>query len=108
LQTFNRFVVEADYFLNKSYIAKNLCVNISKPEKNCCGKCYRDKKLNQQEKHEQQTPDSKKSKVESPLYFAFSSSSLNVDPRPAKKRYTPFSIAFLSTYSHSVFRPPTV
>ncbi|HEX8279356.1 MAG TPA: hypothetical protein VF540_11700, partial [Segetibacter sp.] len=61
LQTFSRFVVEADYFINKGYIAKYLCENTSKPKMNCCGKCYLNKKLKQQEKQDQQTPNSKKS-----------------------------------------------
>ena len=34
-----------NYSINKEYIAKNLCENRNKPEKNCCGKCYLRKQL---------------------------------------------------------------
>lgn len=44
-QQFLRLGVFAYYELNKAYIAKNLCENKSRPELNCCGKCYLNKQL---------------------------------------------------------------
>jgi hypothetical protein len=37
--------IVAYYECNKVYIAQNLCENRSRPELNCCGKCYLRKQL---------------------------------------------------------------
>ena len=58
-QTFSRFFIVIDYQLNKEYIAKYLCENKDKPVLKCNGKCQMMKKLQQEEKKDQQNPDRK-------------------------------------------------
>ncbi len=61
-QTFGQAITVANFYLNQNYIAKNLCINRDKPQMKCCGKCQLSKKLNQQEKQDQQSPERKDSK----------------------------------------------
>lgn len=44
-QTFSKWLLIADYTINKEYIAKNLCENRSKPKLHCNGKCQLMKKM---------------------------------------------------------------
>lgn len=56
IQTFSKWIVIAAYEINKDYIAKNLCVNRTRPS--CCkGKCFLQKRLAADE--EQQQPAGK-------------------------------------------------
>ena len=52
-------MIQADYFLNKSYIAKVLCINKEKPKMHCNGKCYLARQIKEQEQQEQQAPSEK-------------------------------------------------
>jgi len=58
LQTFSRYVIMADYNINTQAYAKN-CINKAKPKMHCNGKCQMMKKLQQEEKKDQQDPDRK-------------------------------------------------
>src|SRR5690349_1774904 len=49
VQTFSKWVWELDYQLNKAYLAKDLCINKSKPQLHCNGKCQLAKKLAEEE-----------------------------------------------------------
>ncbi|MBK8413099.1 MAG: hypothetical protein IPL22_00470 [Bacteroidetes bacterium] len=49
LSSFSGMVSFAGYQLNKSFIAKVLCINKEVPEKNCQGKCHLKKELEKQE-----------------------------------------------------------
>lgn len=55
MQTASRLVIIAQFYINRDYIAKNLCVNRNKPQMNCCGRCYLRKKLKQDEKNSNST-----------------------------------------------------
>lgn len=108
LQTFSPFVIQTEYLLNKSYIAKNLCVNRDKPMMHCNGKCFLAKQLRAQEKQEQQAPDSKKEKFEVQPFFLPDDINL-INIRPVS------TIAFCETkdiktsnFPRSVFHPPMV
>lgn len=59
LQTFSRAAIVVNFYANQDYIAKNLCVNRSKPRLNCCGKCQLNKKLKTEDKKEKEAPDQK-------------------------------------------------
>ena len=63
IQTFSAFVIEADFFLNQDYIAKNLCVNRDKPMMHCNGKCYLAKKLKEEGKSQAPASKSERSDV---------------------------------------------
>jgi hypothetical protein len=49
-QTFSKWVVVMEYNLNQDFIAKNLCINKTKPKLHCNGKCQMMKKLAEEEK----------------------------------------------------------
>jgi hypothetical protein len=55
-QTFSKCMIVLDYQWNKDYIAKQLCVNRGKPEMKCEGKCYLCRKLNKENKKDQENP----------------------------------------------------
>lgn len=44
-QTFSKWCLIFEYQVNKEYIAKNLCINRTKPSCCCQGKCYLKKKM---------------------------------------------------------------
>ncbi|KAA2242553.1 hypothetical protein F0L74_08435 [Chitinophaga agrisoli] len=56
-QTFSKALIIAEYELNKEYIAKNLCVNRSRPKMHCNGRCHMMKQLKQEEKKDQENPE---------------------------------------------------
>jgi ABC-type protease/lipase transport system fused ATPase/permease subunit len=52
LQCSIKAAIVAYYHLNRDYIAATLCENKDNVTMNCNGKCYLNKKINEQEKHE--------------------------------------------------------
>jgi hypothetical protein len=101
-------VVEADYFFNKSYIAKVLCVNKEKPKSHCSGKCYLTKQLKEQDKQHEQVPVTKKAKIEVQLFYNCQANLSPAYTQQSNVTYLPIDVMLLSTYTHSIFRPPTV
>ncbi len=59
-QTFNRAAVVASYYTNTAAYAKN-CVNKTRPQLHCNGKCQMMKQLKEEEKKEQQNNERKPS-----------------------------------------------
>ncbi len=53
----SRFYIYAGFKLNRSYIAKNLCENRSRPWLHCNGKCYFMKKIRQAADNEKKQTD---------------------------------------------------
>ena len=49
-QSFSKWIVVMEYNLNKDFIAKNLCINKSRPKMHCNGKCQMMKRLAEEEK----------------------------------------------------------
>jgi hypothetical protein len=101
-------VVEADYFLNKSYIAKVLCVNKEKPKMHCDGKCYLAKHLEDGQKQEQQLPTTKKINIDIQLFNVSEPVQLNLCKEENKIEYSSGYLLHLSSFPHSVFHPPSV
>lgn len=58
LQTFSKYVLMAEYTINKDYIAKNLCENKARPTLHCNGKCQLMKKMAEEEKQNSSNPNS--------------------------------------------------
>ena len=108
LQTFSRFVVEADYFLNKSYITKVLCINKDKPKMNCKGKCYLTRQLKEQDKQEQQAPNPKKEKFEVQPFFLPKTVDFTNVQFSTLIEYHNEDDSHISTSPHSVFHPPAI
>lgn len=61
----------ASFIANKSYISKNLCVNIDKPAKKCNGKCYLSKQLKENKQDEDKKAISHDEKFKISYYIPF-------------------------------------
>jgi hypothetical protein len=58
-QLSGRYFVILDFYLNQDYIARNLCENRDKPQMHCNGKCHLAKKLHEEDRKDQETPERK-------------------------------------------------
>lgn len=58
VQTFSNQLIMLGYYVNTGAYAKN-CINKARPKLHCNGKCQAMKKLQQEEKKDQQTPERK-------------------------------------------------
>ena len=108
LQTFSSFVVQADYFFNKSFIAKVLCINREKPKMHCNGKCYLAKQLKDQEQKDQQAPCPKREKFEVQPFFLPENISLIPSSPVIKVAFYQLVDINTTSFPRSVFRPPSV
>lgn len=106
LQTFGKSIVCLDYALNKEYIARVLCINKNKPEKNCNGKCHLKKQLKEQDKKEQSPVNSAREKVEIKLFSDFKK--LIEQPLfvTTIKHNSPFFSSKSSIHLPVIFHPP--
>jgi hypothetical protein len=50
LQCFSKMIVVAEFYANRDYIARNLCVNRFNTAVHCAGRCQLDKRILQEEK----------------------------------------------------------
>jgi hypothetical protein len=106
-QTFNGGFVMLNYYTNTAAFAKN-CVNKTKPKMHCNGKCQMMKKLQEEEKKEQQLPERKfENKIE---VLSFNSFFCNVNvPLTIVDKAIPKELDCV-TYDISLdfFHPPQV
>ena len=107
LQTFSSFVIRADYFINKSYIARVLCINKAKPETHCNGKCYLAKQLKQQENQDQQAPATKWEKFDMQPFFLPGSPDLSNDQFLVTTKYRAANEMLTFSFHRSIFHPPS-
>lgn len=108
MQTFNKSFVVYDYLKNTTSYAKN-CENKAKPKMHCNGKCQMMKKLQQEEKKDQQDPDRK---GENKLNVLSSKSFFTTVPfyrtKFVKREYPTFQSPKETKRSFEVFHPPSV
>lgn len=106
MQLFSKAIIITEYYLNKDYIAQNLCENKDKPQKHCEGKCHLQKQLKEDEKKEQ-TPPFRNFKDKNEIQF-FNSidcfSILNTSSPTAL--FICCLIPKLQSPSFSIFHPP--
>ena len=109
LQTNSKLVFIADYYLNKDYIAKNLCENRNKPEMNCCGKCCLKKKLVNDEKDQSPSSGSQRGKEEVTLYYSpFSIEVVTYATTTIITEYSSYTAPLVSSSPGALLRPPQV
>ena len=107
VQTFSTYFIKADFYLNQSYIAKNLCVNRDMPMMHCNGKCYLAKKITEQEKKDS-SPISKTEKFDVQLFFLPETLLLkNTFSIILKHQYIIKEENLVSSFPTSIFHPPT-
>lgn len=107
-QTFSKSFVMADYYANTSKYAK-ICENKARPEMHCNGKCQMMKKLQQEEKKDQESPERKLENnteiiVSTKSFFATVSAQGLIIIKP--KRMWPSSEGNPIDRSFDILRPP--
>ncbi|HRG52546.1 MAG TPA: hypothetical protein PLL00_06905 [Bacteroidia bacterium] len=70
LQSLGKFIIYANYELNKEAITMMFCENKSKPKMNCNGKCHMMKQMKEQEKKENTPVNTLKEKYENQISTA--------------------------------------
>jgi len=108
-QTFSKSFVMADYYTNTSKYAKN-CVNKARPKLHCNGKCQMMKKLQQEEKKDQENPERKS---ENKNEIALSSKSFFTSVPTycinfIKRLYPTLNSPKVTDRSFEVFHPPSL
>jgi hypothetical protein len=109
-QTFSKSFVMADYYTNTSKYAKN-CVNKAKPKMNCNGKCQMMKKLEQEEKKDQENPE-RKAENKNEILLSSKSFYATVDNTCkiaiVKQRFPQIENIYSYNCTNSIFHPPQV
>jgi hypothetical protein len=107
-QTFSGGFVLVNYYTNTTAFAKN-CENKTKPKMHCNGKCQAMKKMQQEEKQDQQNPEKRSlNKIEVLSSGSFFNSSATV-PLFLSSRATTVEKKYPLTHiSYSFFHPPQV
>lgn len=106
IQTFSTFVIQAEFYLNRSYIAENLCVNKDKPMMHCNGNCYLSKKLKAQQKQDQEAPVSKSQTFDVMPFFVPKLFIIEGTASHPKIHYYIKDESLVSYFHSSVFHPP--
>jgi hypothetical protein len=109
-QTFGKSFVMADYYTNTPKYAKN-CENKAKPKINCNGKCQMLKKLQQEEKKDQENSERKgenKNEVilSSKSFFAIINKTYKI--AIAKRQFLQVTNGYTYNCTSLIFHPPKV
>ena len=107
LQTFNQFVIVAQFYANRAYIAKTLCENRDKPQLHCEGQCCLKKRLAQEAK-EQSSSNTQKSRDEVLLYCSITTTEIKHPPVfTVPQEFVEQNEFYLASYTTPVFHPPS-
>ncbi|MDD2793639.1 MAG: hypothetical protein PHD73_10715 [Sediminibacterium sp.] len=107
-QTFSRTFVVADYYTNTSKYIRN-CENKARPQLKCHGRCQMMKKLQQEEKKDQENPERKvenKNEVLPSSRLFFFSITLPIKYLLAKTKYPSMANGKSIDRSFDIFHPP--
>lgn len=106
LQSFYRMAMTVDYYLNlPEYLAK--CININKPELHCDGQCFLMQKMEEAGKQESKSNlliNEYNTLYVLKDYIVFSMEQLAKDY--TNNLYTPYTVAYIYNYYHTIFKPP--
>ena len=109
-QPFVKLFTVAWYQVNKTYIAKNLCENRSKPKMHCNGKCQLRKKLQQLEQghSEHSSTPVKIDKLENSDCVLINQIPILIKYTAFKKlMYAIYKDCYAYAYSNKLWRPPS-
>ena len=106
-QSLSRGFIVLSYFTNKQAYER-YCVNKSRPQLHCDGKCQVAQKIKQEEERDQKDP--LKSSRFSEVVLIDQHAFVRIEPvftgRPASQYHHPLSIGHTSAFSRSCFHPP--
>lgn len=66
LQCFSKMLIVAEFYANRAYIVRTLCINRDRPALHCGGQCQLDKRL-QHDNNDDSTPDQRRTTGNDPL-----------------------------------------
>jgi hypothetical protein len=105
-QTFDRFMIEADFYANRNYVAANLCENKDKPWLHCCGKCQLNKKLKEHDNNDEQNTESKGINKDEVISSKSFFPQLTFFTATVLHEYQQFICGPVSNYNGNIFHPP--
>ena len=109
VQTFSKGIWELNYQLNKAYLTENLCVNKSRPQLHCNGKCQLAKKLAEEENNSKTsgTASSKSNTID--VFFKQDIEAPVLAPADGlQKHYAVYTLKPCHSTTNAVFHPPLV
>jgi hypothetical protein len=107
IQSAGSLLIVAGYEINKEYISNFLCINRSKPEKKCNGKCHLNKELKNEQEKEKKSATSKIEKQEI-VQFVIDISDIQLNPGSESNNMNfLYHSVFSQKHTGSVFHPPT-
>ncbi len=106
IQSLNQVVIVAEYYVNKDFIAKNLCENRNKPRMHCEGKCCLKKKLAKEGKEQAPSPRNQKDQVVNLFHSDTKIQLTAVQASAASEKYFNYNELRTCAFHHSVFHPP--
>ena len=109
LQIAGKWLIIADYTLNKAYIARTLCVNKAKPSMHCNGKCHLRKQLQKEDNGGAQTPNHNNyQKFQEVFFEPFIPVAFHTVVQDQVATTTSNTPLYTSRYLASIFHPPGV
>lgn len=105
-QTFNGAFIKLGYYINPDAFAKN-CVNKAKPKLKCHGKCQVMKKMQEEEKREQENQERKwENKITVLSSKSFFTTDIQLTEIPLQNQYGLINLAKEVKMPRSIFHPP--
>ncbi|GAB3647275.1 hypothetical protein GCM10028791_08930 [Echinicola sediminis] len=108
LPTLNRLSIVIDFEINQDFIAEVLCIKKEEPMTVCNGKCFLTNELKaQDEKEQQQAPNSLKQKLEVFCQEKFSVKSPDFSAMETSTAWSSYAKVFIpSSHLDRIFHPP--
>jgi hypothetical protein len=107
LQIAGKWLILADYALNKAYIARTLCVNKNKPSMHCNGRCHLRKQLQKEENGGDQTTNNNTHRQFQEVFFEMATPVLFAAiPVTTITHVTHNTALYTNSYIASIFHPP--
>ena len=106
VQSFNQTVLVVNYALNRTEITKEFCVNKSKPDKQCNGKCHLAKELKKAEQTEKKLPTQLKEKFEMVQFCVALPTFFFLKPDVSTPFFLPYRSKAYLPPAFRIFHPP--
>lgn len=104
--TSNLWIISS-FYINRNYIAKELCINRFDTVPVCKGACYLEKKIADNQKGEQKIPNAKEKEMQLFLSPAIASAYQLMPPTESARTVgVKRNDAFKSTFINSIYHPP--
>ena len=106
LSIFSKAIIVADFYMNRDYIAKNLCLNRKNTAISCAGKCQLSRRLKQDNKDNdspERRPDNRNETISAHSFYL---TGLHPYQCPFIRRYPAYSPASPIDRPSTHFHPP--